>query len=88
MFILTEYLQNLSDIFYMKLFELFVFFYMMSHNGLQRIYCLKNYICLAGCENDIRMCSQYTVPPPLNPYGVFLMVIFHIHVYNLVQYKF
>ena len=70
----------------MKLFEL-CFFHMMSHSGLQRIHCLKNYICLAGCENDIRMCLQYTVPP-IHPYGVFMMVIFHIHVYNLVQYRF
>ena len=61
----------------MKLFELF--FRMMSHNGLQRIHCVKNYICLAGCENAIH---------DVHPYGVFVMVIFHIHVYNLVQYKY
>lgn len=34
------------------------------------------------------VCVRSIQSPPLHPYGVFMMVMFHIHVYNLLQYKF
>jgi hypothetical protein len=67
------------QIFCMRQFVLFVSFH-MSHNGLQRIHFLKNYICLAWCKNDIHMCSQYTVPPFIHMVYLWWWYITYVHI--------